>query len=137
MIFQLYIIFVIPLVLSLLLTPFVIRFAKRIGAIDQPNERKVHTFPIPRLGGLAIYMSFFLSLLLYIYFDLALHPFSAMHPHTGVMLVISLTIVLILGIWDDVQPLTPGRKFFGQFVAAAIVYTAGFSISSITHPLGA
>lgn len=137
MIFQLYIIFVIPLVLSLMLTPFVIRFAKKVGAIDQPNERKVHTYPIPRLGGLAIYMSFFLSLLLYTYFDLALHPFSSMHPHTGVMLVISLTIVLILGIWDDVRQLTPGRKFLGQFLAAAIVYAAGFRISSITHPLGA
>ncbi len=54
MMLQLYIIFVIPLVLALVLTPLVIRFAKKIGAMDQPNERKVHKFPIPRLGGLAI-----------------------------------------------------------------------------------
>ncbi|HUL44377.1 MAG TPA: hypothetical protein VLY03_08475 [Bacteroidota bacterium] len=134
MIFQLYIIFVIPLALSLILTPLVIRLAKRIGAMDQPNERKVHRFPIPRLGGLAIYASFFLSLLLYIYLDPALHPFSAMHPRTGVMLAISLTLVLLLGIWDDVRQLTPGKKFLFQFVAAAIVYLAGFRISFITHP---
>jgi UDP-GlcNAc:undecaprenyl-phosphate GlcNAc-1-phosphate transferase len=134
MIFQLYFIFILPLVLSLVLTPLVIRLAKRIGAMDQPNERKVHKFPIPRLGGLAIYGSFFLSLVLYIYFDPALHPFASMHPKTGIMLLISLTIVLILGLWDDMRQLSPGKKFFFQFLAASIVYFAGFRISSITHP---
>ena len=37
--------------------------------------------------------------------------------------VVSLTIVLVLGIWDDMRPLRPGQKFLGQFVAATIVYT--------------
>ena len=131
---QLYIIFVIPLVLALVITPLVIRFAKKIGAMDQPNERKVHKFPIPRLGGLAIYASFFLSLVLYIYIDPGLHPFSMTHLHAGVMLAVSLTIVLILGIWDDLRQLTPGLKFFFQCLAAAIVYVAGFRITFVTHP---
>jgi UDP-GlcNAc:undecaprenyl-phosphate GlcNAc-1-phosphate transferase len=134
MISQLLTIFVIPLLLSLFLTPFVIRYALHIGVLDQPNERKIHKYPIPRLGGLAIYTSFFAALLLSMYFDPSLHPFSSMPPHTGVMLVISLTLVLILGIWDDVRPMTPGRKFIWQFIAATIVYVAGFRISSITHP---
>ncbi len=86
------------------------------------------------LGGLAIYASFFLSLVLYIFIDPALHPFSSMHLHTGVMLAVSLTLVLILGIWDDLRQLTPGLKFFFQCLAAAIVYFAGFRISFITHP---
>src|SRR5689334_4906029 len=137
MIYQLYVMFVIPLVLSLILTPLVIRLAKRIGAIDQPNERKVHKFPIPRLGGVAIYASFLLSLVLYFYINPALRPFSLMEPHTGVMLAASLTLVVILGIWDDVRQLTPGKKFFFQFLAAAMVYAAGFRISSITHPFSA
>ncbi len=134
MIFQLYIIFAMPLVLSLLLTPLVMRFAERVGAMDQPNERKVHRYPIPRLGGLAIYASFFLSLLISIYLDPELHPFSSMHPQRGVMLVISLTIVLIIGIWDDIRSVTPAKKFLGQCFAAVIVYAAGFRISAITHP---
>ncbi len=134
MVIQLYIIFLIPLILSLILTPAVIRLARRIGAMDQPNERKIHKLPIPRLGGLAIYASFFLSLVLYYYFDPAIHPLSSMHPRTGVMLAVSLTLVLILGIWDDVKQLSPGRKFFFQCLAAAIVYFAGFRIASITHP---
>lgn len=134
MIIQLYIIFVIPLVLSLLITPLVIRFARKVGAMDQPNQRKIHQYPIPRLGGIAIYSSFFLSLLLYFYLDPALHPFTSMHPHTGVMLVVSLTMVLLLGIWDDMRSLSALSKFAAQCVAASIVYLAGFRISAVTDP---
>jgi len=134
MIFQVYTIFIVPLVLSLFLTPLMIRVAKRIGAIDQPNERKVHKLPIPRLGGLSIYLSFFVSFFAFSSFNLPLHPFAGLQPHMGLMLVISLTIVLIIGIVDDVHQLSPGKKFAGQFIAATIVYLAGFRISSITHP---
>ncbi len=134
MIIQLYVIFVIPLVLSMLITPLVIRFARRVGAMDQPNQRKIHQYPIPRLGGIAIYASFFLSLLLFFYLDPALHPFTAMAPQIAVMLVVSLTIVLLLGIWDDMRALSAFSKLAGQCVAAAIVYLAGFRISVITHP---
>ena len=52
------------------------------------------------------------------------------------MLVGSLTFVLLLGIWDDLHPLPPGKKFIGQVVAASIVYFAGFRITAITHPFG-
>lgn len=137
MMFQLFSIFLVPLVLSLFITPFVIRFAKKVGAMDAPNERKIHKFPIPRLGGLAIYISFFLSLLMYYGTgDQTMHLFSSMNPNIG-MLAVSLTLVLMLGIWDDIRPLSPGKKFIGQSLAAAIVYVAGFRISSITHPLSA
>ncbi len=135
MIFELYMIFVIPLVLSLVITPLVIRFATRFGVFDQPNERKVHKYPIPRLGGVAIYASSLLSLALYMYLQPTVHPFSSMHPNTGIMLAVSVTLVLILGIWDDIRPLTPSKKFLGQFIAATIVYIAGFRITSLTHPL--
>jgi UDP-GlcNAc:undecaprenyl-phosphate GlcNAc-1-phosphate transferase len=135
MILQLIAFFVIPLILSLGITPIVIRLAKRVGALDQPNERKVHTHPIPRFGGIAIYTSFFITFLISMLPFFSARPFSVMHPHTGIMLVISLTMVLLLGIWDDVQSVAPGKKFLGQFLAATIVYFAGFHISSITYPL--
>jgi UDP-GlcNAc:undecaprenyl-phosphate GlcNAc-1-phosphate transferase len=136
MTYQFYIIFMIPLVLALAITPAVIWFAIKIGALDQPNERKVHKYPIPRLGGVAIYISFCLSLLLSLFLDPRLHVFSIMDSHNAVMLVLSLTIVLMLGILDDLRPLRPSHKFLGQFIAATIVYAAGFRISSITHPWG-
>ncbi len=98
MVIQQYFLFLVPVVLSLAITPLVISYAKRIGAIDQPNERKVHKLPIPRLGGVAIYASFFLSLVISVYLDPSMHTFSSLSPNTGVMLVISLTLVLLLGI---------------------------------------
>ncbi|HLF15003.1 MAG TPA: hypothetical protein VI932_08970 [Bacteroidota bacterium] len=129
-----YFIFFIPLALSLFFTPLVISYAKRIGAIDQPNERKVHKQPIPRLGGVAIYISFFLSLVIAMYLDPQINTLAGMSPRNGVMLVASLTLVLFLGIWDDLKPLSPGKKFIAQVIAASIVYIAGFRITTITHP---
>jgi len=66
-----------------------------------------------------------------------LHAFQQMDPHRVVMLVASLTLVLALGIWDDLRPLSPGRKLIGQCLAATIVYLAGFRISVVTQPLSA
>lgn len=132
--FQQYTLFLIPLAISLGITPLVISYAKRIGAIDQPNERKVHKNPIPRLGGVAIYASFFLSLAIAVYLDPGKSSFASMTPHTGLMLVLSLTMVLLLGIWDDLYQLSPGKKLIGQVLAGAVVYAAGFRISAITHP---
>lgn len=129
-----YMLFFVPLALSLAITPLVIAYARRIGAMDQPNERKVHKNPIPRLGGVAIYTSFFLSVVFALTLDTGVTAFAGMTPRSGVMLVASLTIVLLIGIWDDLYQLSPGRKFLGQLVAGTIVYFAGFRISAITHP---
>ena len=56
--------FLIAAVAAVLLTPMVIRLAFRTGALDAPDARKVHKKPIPRIGGLAIYAAFMISMLL-------------------------------------------------------------------------
>ncbi len=129
MTYQYIVIFLIPLILALVLTPFVIRLAKLVGAIDYPNERKVHKYPIPRFGGIAIYMSFIISLYIFSYID-AVNIYIT--KKTVLMLLGSATIVLLLGIWDDIKELKPGKKFIWQCIAATIVYLAGFKISSVT-----
>ncbi len=131
-----YLIFFIPVLISLAVTPLVISYARRIGAIDLPNERKVHRGAIPRLGGVAIYISFFVSFALTMYLDPGMNSLDGLGQHNAIILVASLTLVLLLGIWDDIRPLTPGKKFLGQIIAASIVYFAGFRITAITHPLG-
>ena len=50
---------------SLLITPLVKKFAIKIGAVDQPNHRKVHVRIMPRLGGLAIFLAFIIGFFLY------------------------------------------------------------------------
>ena len=126
--------FLTPLLMTLILTPFVIRFAKFIGAIDKPDERKIHKKPIPRMGGLAPFVSFILTITV-IYF---LFPSSKMAAYMNsvnwVMSALSLFIILFLGICDDVWVLKPGPKFFIQLLAGSLVYIAGFRFSSFNLP---
>ena len=128
--------FLLPLLLSLLLTPMVIKFANRIGATDSPDLRKVHTSVMPRIGGLAVFLSATGTILtLYTLFPEFLPDFFD-GSHTPLILVFCFFSLFGLGFWDDLKPLSPGIKFGIQIILAAIIYFAGFQISNITHPLG-
>jgi UDP-GlcNAc:undecaprenyl-phosphate GlcNAc-1-phosphate transferase len=57
-------IFILAFLLSLLLTPLVMQLAFQIGAIDKPNHRKIHTKTMPRMGGMAVFVSFAICMIL-------------------------------------------------------------------------
>ncbi|MBI3577952.1 MAG: hypothetical protein HY089_00910, partial [Ignavibacteriales bacterium] len=78
---------VVPGIFSLILTPGVIRLANFIGAIDHPDERKVHSHPIPRLGGVAIFISFLSSLVIFYFFDPTRASSLWIVSHQGIMLI--------------------------------------------------
>lgn len=125
-----------PIVLSLIITPWVIKFAILIGATDKPDERKIHKHPMPRIGGVAVYLSFFLSLFTLHLLDPFLHVFHLMIQQHGATLTASLLLVMALGFWDDLRSLNPKQKFLVQILAATLVYMAGFRVSVLSHPLG-
>ena len=108
---QVYILaFVIALFTSWLLTPYVKKLAFRIGALDKPDGRKVHKGIMPRLGGLAIYLGFVVAVL------------CSMHLSKDVMaLLLGGTVILIVGIIDDVYQLPAKVKLLGQIAAAAVL----------------
>jgi UDP-GlcNAc:undecaprenyl-phosphate GlcNAc-1-phosphate transferase len=135
MIFQFFMAFAVPVVITLLVTPWLIRFAARVGAMDQPSPRKIHTHPIPRLGGVAIYVSFFLSLGFLNLIDPGVHELTSLAPTKGVMLTVGLVLILGLGIFDDLRPRTPTQKLIVQLIAGTSVYFAGYGLSSIHDPL--
>jgi UDP-GlcNAc:undecaprenyl-phosphate GlcNAc-1-phosphate transferase len=126
--------FFIAAVASLVLTPIVIRLAFRIGALDKPDARKIHKNPIPRLGGLAVYAAFFISLIAVLNLDPTIFKSTWIVSNEGLMFVASLLIVLTLGVWDDLHALRPYQKFLIQLFLATVVYIAGFRITNITHP---
>lgn len=134
--------FILPLILSLALTPWVIRFAIKVNAVDQPDERKVHQNPIPRLGGLAVVVSFLLStVFLFVAMQTLFPGISGFNPDPETTIIYSLAIgaillIFSLGAWDDINPLKPGIKFLIQFVAATLAYIAGFHISIVSDPFG-
>ena len=112
-------------VLSFLLTPPVKRLAHRIGAIDVPKDaRRMHKKPIPRLGGLAIYLAFIVVCLF-------LHKLTAQ----SVSILIGSAVIVVLGIFDDRNALSAKFKFGIQLIAAAIPVAFGnLRIELITNP---
>lgn len=105
---------VLAFVASIVLTPLVKRLAYRVGAVDRPNYRKVHARIMPRLGGLAIYLSFVLTYLIY-------RPDGDFDK----ALLIGATIIIITGILDDMLEITAKAKLLGQLAAALVIVIYG------------
>ena len=101
---------IVPFLFSILFIPFVKKIAEFIGAMDMPNERKVHKEPIARLGGLGIYGGFLFGYML----------FGEQSIQMNAILIGSIVIV-ITGIIDDVRPIPAKYKLLGQLVGAAVI----------------
>ena len=117
--------FVIALVVSYALTPSVKKLAIKIGAVDRPNARKVHTHVIPRLGGLAIYIVFMAAVL-----------FCVPLQHELVGMLLGCTAIVAVGIWDDICNIPAKVKLVGQILAACIPIAFGIQIEWLTNPFG-
>jgi UDP-GlcNAc:undecaprenyl-phosphate/decaprenyl-phosphate GlcNAc-1-phosphate transferase len=122
--------------ISLLITPFMIRFALRIGAVDKPNGRKVHRQMTPRLGGLAVSASFMLALFILLQLNPASFATTWFTSREGFVLTLAVLCMLFLGVWDDIRELRASQKFLVQFIISNMVYLAGARISSIANPFG-
>jgi UDP-GlcNAc:undecaprenyl-phosphate GlcNAc-1-phosphate transferase len=109
--------------LALLLTPLVKKFAVKVGAVDVPNARKVHTRIMPRLGGLGIFLAFLLSLL-------AVLPFvpdgmlSSRDINFIAAFLIGGTLITLIGALDDRFDLNAKLKFLAQIAVACMVVFA-------------
>ncbi|MED1862448.1 UDP-GlcNAc:undecaprenyl-phosphate GlcNAc-1-phosphate transferase [Fictibacillus halophilus] len=108
---------------SVLLTPVVKRFAFFVGATDKPNQRKVHQKIMPRLGGLAIFLSFLIGVLI-------VQPAS----QYTVPIVLGAIVIIITGVFDDIFELSPKVKLLGQIIAAGIVIYGGVEVHFINLP---
>ncbi len=109
--------------LALLLTPLTIRLAIRVGAIDEPNERSLHTAPMPKLGGLAILAGVLVAGFVWLPWD----------GESRAILLGAIAIALV-GIADDVFDLNPGLKLLGQTAAVIIPVSAGVTVTDFTFP---
>lgn len=106
-------IFVMVLVIFLFVAfimPVIKRIAEHVGALDIPNKRKVHKTPIPRMGGLGIYLGFLLGYML----------FGSESIKMNAILIGSF-IVIITGFIDDIKPIPAKYKFLGQLAAASVI----------------
>lgn len=117
-------IFLISGFISFILTPYVIRLANKIGAIDIPkDDRRVHKSPIPRMGGLSIYLSCIIVSL-----------FTLKMNYRMFGLLFGATFIVVMGIIDDVKPLKPLTKLLVQIAAACILMLFNIRIKTLSLP---
>lgn len=96
------------------LTPFMVHLGHQWGLVDQPSERKIHVQPTPRLGGVAVYLGFLGSVLL-----------NSILPDWMIATLAAGSLLLIVGVIDDVWELPAASKLVAQLVAAGIVISTG------------
>jgi UDP-GlcNAc:undecaprenyl-phosphate/decaprenyl-phosphate GlcNAc-1-phosphate transferase len=107
------------LALAIGATPILRRFALRFGITDQPNQRKLHTRPVPLLGGAAIYLSFVVVLLLY-------GDRSYVNEVVGIF--VGASLISVMGIVDDQWGLGSYVKLLGQLLAASILIVSSVQV---------
>ncbi|MGG4440103.1 glycosyltransferase family 4 protein [Brevibacillus fortis] len=118
--------FLTSLIISFIATPYVKNLAVKVGAVDAPNQRKVHTRIMPRMGGLAIYIGYLVAFFLFV-------PYTSLSEMLGIF--IGSTIVMVVGMLDDKYQLSPKWKLLGQLVATAIVVVPfGLKIGVVNLP---
>ncbi|PFO00027.1 undecaprenyl-phosphate alpha-N-acetylglucosaminyl 1-phosphate transferase [Bacillus sp. AFS076308] len=123
---MLYLTLIVCFLISIVMTPLIKKLAFLIGATDRPNQRKVHQSIMPRLGGLAIFISFIAGIFL-------IRPEN---PYSFAILLGSL-IIIITGFCDDLFELPAKYKLLGQLAAACcVVFLGDLQVVFINLPFG-
>ncbi len=125
-------IFGLSLLLSFVLTRMVRRGATARGWLWPAHDRHMHQTPLPRLGGVAIYLSFLISIAVAWIANRYFHEFISA-PSFGKVLTILIpgTLIFLLGIYDDIRSVGPYFKFAVQAVAAVILFAGGLKILAV------
>lgn len=122
---QLLLMFLAAFAVSVLCTPLAIRLAPKIGAVDIPKDaRRVHTKPMPRFGGMAIYLGTMSVVMIFLPKDSQLWG-----------IILSSTLMYLVGVVDDLRGISAKVKMLGQIVCATILYVFSIRISMMGNPL--
>jgi len=127
--------FLISLFASLFITPVIRRLAQRFGWLDVPSdERRVHSVPVPRLGGAAVFASVMLALLLLPLLDNLVTRQLAGQWEGLVAVLASSALVFIFGVYDDLTGASAKWKFVAQAAAGVLLYALGGRVEALTIP---
>ena len=108
-------------IVSYFMTPQVKRFAESVGAVDQPSERRINDHPVPRMGGVAIFCGFTLSVLIFADFT---------EQVQGIMF--GAIIIAVMGALDDIYDLSPWIKLGAQIAAAVVCIAFGVVVNAVS-----
>ena len=125
--------FLLAFITAFVVTPYTIRLAKKVGAIDKPEKRRINSRPIPRLGGLAVISGFIVSSIYLVIAMIIENKINLQGEEIyGFKLIGFLLGIIILAIFcyiDDVKGLKPIVKLFGQVISACVIVAFGIRIN--------
>lgn len=130
------IILVVAGLVTYFVTPIVVRFSRKIGAVDVPNDRKVHAVPTPTLGGAAMFAGFLGAMLVASAVEPFRSSFRLVLPFSElVAIIIGAAIIFVLGVVDDLKGMKAPVKLSGQLLAAGFVFLNGVRLEYFRVPL--
>lgn len=116
---------IVAMLCTLCFTPLVERLARKVRFLEAPGVNRIHKRHLPLGGGVAIYLGFWIAFLM-----------QGAWSSQRIGLLLSSTIVLLLGLIDDYKELSPKAKFIGQIAAAGVLIAYGTRIEFVTNPFG-
>ncbi|HFI0253276.1 TPA: glycosyltransferase family 4 protein [Streptococcus suis] len=125
------------MVVAAIATPLVRFLSFKVGAVDNPNARRINKVPMPSAGGLAIFIAFSLATLVFLPRIVTHINYHGTYLHYIWPLIVSSLIIIITGYIDDVKELDPAPKMFGIVLAATLIwFFTEFHFDSFKIPFG-
>ena len=135
--------FLLAFITAFVITPYTIKLAKKVGAIDMPNDRRVNKKPIPRIGGIAIITGFIISVIFLVISmkleNKLLFKDSNQYLEKLIGFFVGIIILGTMAYVDDVKTLKPWQKLIAQIIAVTVLYVFEVRIDTISentiHPV--
>jgi len=118
-------------ILAVISTPIVVRLGRKLNIVDAPDVRKIHSEPVPRIGGVAIFISMMVPIILLLFLRNVIgYGFEFAQPKVLALLVAA-GFIFLVGLADDIRGLRVRIKLLAQFIAALGICYVGIRIDSI------
>ena len=128
--------FLATLLISLIVTPVVIRSATRLKILDVPNELKRHVSPVPAVGGIAIYISIGIISVIAVLVNERIRISFSQNSRFWVAIAVAGTLIFLVGLYDDIKHASIWVRFSIQTISALItIYLGGVVIGAVGIPL--
>ena len=131
--------FLLAFIVSFMATPYTIKIANKIGAVDIPKDkRRMHTKKMPKFGGPAVIVGFIVSmfyLIIIMSIEGSLDLFTEQEYGKKLLgILLGIIAIAITGVLDDIKTLKPWQQLLGQLIAAIIVVSFGTQIEHLSIP---
>ncbi|MFT7581160.1 MAG: UDP-GlcNAc:undecaprenyl-phosphate GlcNAc-1-phosphate transferase [Myxococcota bacterium] len=128
--------FLLSMAVAAFLTPLVLRFALKRELYDVPGERKVHQHPIPRLGGIAIVVAFYVPVTGLLVVDAGASYHLTQDTSHVIGLFVGGLMIAAIGIFDDIKGANAKQKLLVQVIVAVVMFALDYRIEAISNPFG-